>query len=92
MWLATEVSRLKEMEGPDLITYGHGQLGQTLLKLGLLDALEVSSYPIVVGHGKLFFREGESARLKLAAAAGALNSDSTRPENAARRPMQTRPL
>jgi dihydrofolate reductase len=66
--VATEVSRLKEIEGPDLITYGHGQFGQTLLKLGLLDALEVSIYPIVVGHGKSFFREGESARLKLVSA------------------------
>jgi dihydrofolate reductase len=63
--IATEVARLKEVEGPDLITYGHGQFGQTLLKLGLLDALEVSIYPIIVGQGKSFFREGESARLKL---------------------------
>jgi len=39
-----------------------------LLKHHLLDVLDLSIYPLVVGQGKQFFREGENATLRLVAA------------------------
>ena len=63
-----EVTRLKQREGGDLLIYGHGLLAETLLKHHLLDVLDLSIHPLVVGQGKQFFREGETARLRLVAA------------------------
>jgi dihydrofolate reductase len=65
--VATEVAKLKRQEGRDLIIYGHGLLGQALLEHRLLDELRFSIHPLVVGHGKLLFREGDSAALRLVA-------------------------
>jgi dihydrofolate reductase len=62
------VSRLKQQEGGDLLIYGHGLLAKTLLKHQLLDVLDLSIYPLVVGQGKQFFRQGENATLRLVAA------------------------
>src|SRR5262249_33524886 len=61
------VSELKQQPGRDLIMYGHGRLGQTLLRHQLIDELRFAVHP-VVGHGKLLFREAESAPLELVAA------------------------
>jgi dihydrofolate reductase len=63
------VTSLKEQGGRDLVIWGHGLLGQTLLAHDLLDELRISIFPIVVGHGKLLFRKNESTTLKLIAAA-----------------------
>jgi dihydrofolate reductase len=62
-----EVTKLKEQDGGDLLVYGHGMLGETLLKSRLLDVLDVSIHPIFLGAGKLLFREGDTARMKLVA-------------------------
>jgi dihydrofolate reductase len=63
--VVTEVSKLKEQSGQDVALYGHGLLGQTLLKQGLLDEMRLSVFPLFVGSGKLLFREGENARMRL---------------------------
>ncbi len=60
-----EAARLKQQEGKDLIVYGHGLLGRTLLKRGLLDELKLWIHPLFVGRGDLIFREGEGAQLEL---------------------------
>jgi dihydrofolate reductase len=65
--VATEVNKLKQQDGGDLLILGHGLLGQTLLKQRLVDVLEIAIYPVVVGHGRPFFREGQAVKLKLAA-------------------------
>lgn len=65
-----EVTKLKQQEGGDLLIYGHGLLGQTLLKHHLLDVLDLSIHPLVLGQGKLFFRQGETANLRLVATKG----------------------
>jgi dihydrofolate reductase len=65
--VVAEVTRLKQREGGDLLIYGHGLLAETLLKHHLLDVLDLSIHPLVVGQGKQFFREGETARLRLVA-------------------------
>jgi len=65
--VATEVIKLKQEDGGDLLVYGHGLLGETLLKQELLDVLDISIHPTFVGSGKLLFRDGEDANLKLVA-------------------------
>ncbi len=65
--VVAEVALLKQQDGRDLVIWGHGLLGQTLLAHHLLDEIRVSIFPVVVGHGKLLFRENESTTLKLIA-------------------------
>jgi dihydrofolate reductase len=65
--VAAEVAKLKQQDGQALVMYGHGPLGQTLLEHGLLDELRFSIHPILVGSGRLLFREGEKTILKLIA-------------------------
>src|SRR5215471_14675188 len=65
--VAAEVGKLKLQAGKDLVIYGHGLLGQTLLKNDLLDELKLWIHPCFVGRGKLLFREGEKTNLKLIA-------------------------
>lgn len=65
--VATGVAKLKAQAGKDLVIYGHGLLGQTLLKHHLLDELKLWIHPCFVGSGKLLFREGEKTNLKLIA-------------------------
>ena len=60
-----EVTKLKQQAGADLMVYGHGLFGETLLKHNLLDVLNLLVIPLVVGHGKLFFRDGEDAKFRL---------------------------
>lgn len=66
--VVAEVSRLKQQEGGDLLVFGHGLLGETLLKHHLLDVLDLSVHPLVLGHGRQFFRQGQNATLKPVAA------------------------
>ena len=63
----TEAAKLKSQPGKNLVMYGHGLLGETLLKNDLLDELKLWINPCVVGRGKLFFREGETTNLELIA-------------------------
>lgn len=81
-WTNTEVVRgdvrraveqLKREGEGDLILYGHGQLGQSLLADGLLDELHLLVSPVFVGQGQLAFRAGLTANLKLRSAEGLPN-------------------
>jgi len=65
--VADAVSRLKQGDGQDLVFYGHGPLGQTLLEYHLLDELRLWIHPLLVGSGKLLFRQSEKTTLKLVA-------------------------
>jgi dihydrofolate reductase len=60
-----EVSKLKEEVDGELAIYGHGLLSQTLLKNGLIDEIRVSVFPLLLGSGKLLFRQGEQRALRL---------------------------
>ena len=57
----TEVSKLKADAGGNLLAWGHGLLGETLLKERFFDVLQASIRPLVVGRGKMFFREDQKA-------------------------------
>jgi dihydrofolate reductase len=64
--VVAEVTKLKEQDGKDLVIYGHGPLGETLLENGLLDEIRLSVHPILVGTGTLFFRQtGTKTPLRL---------------------------
>jgi dihydrofolate reductase len=46
------VSRLKQSEGPDLLTQGSSVLVQSLLAAGLVDELNLLIFPVLLGRGK----------------------------------------
>ena len=52
-----EITRLKELDGPELQVHGSSNLIQTLLKHNLLDELHLKIFPVVIGKGKRFFGE-----------------------------------
>src|SRR5262249_36050223 len=57
--VVTETAKLKRQDGGDVVIYGHGLLGQTLLEGGLLDELKLWIHPVLVGRGQLLFRQCE---------------------------------
>ena len=59
-----EAAKLKQQGGNDLVIYGHGLLGQTLLEGHLLDELKLWIHPVLVGRGQLLFRQGEKTRMR----------------------------
>jgi dihydrofolate reductase len=63
--VAAEAAKLKQENRKDLVIYGHGLLGRTLLKQRLLDELKLWIHPCFVGRGKLIFQDGEKTNLKL---------------------------
>lgn len=63
-----EVTKLKQQDGGDLLIYGHTSLAETLFRERLTDVFQIAVYPVIVGHGRRFFREGQSAKLRLIAA------------------------
>jgi dihydrofolate reductase len=65
--VAAEAAKLKERDGKDLVIYGHGLLGQTLLERRLIDELKLWIHPLFVGHGRLLFRDGDKMKMKLVA-------------------------
>jgi dihydrofolate reductase len=65
--VASAVHDLKQRAGQDIVLYGHGPVGQALLEANLLDELKLWIHPVVVGSGKLLFRDGKKSELKLVA-------------------------
>ena len=63
--VASEVAKLKREAGKDIMTYGHGPLGQTLLEHHLLDEIQFAIHPVLVGRGKLALRDNLRGELKL---------------------------
>src|SRR5260370_15948515 len=57
--VVAEVTKLKQQEGRDLLIYGHGLLGETLLRHHLLDVLDLSLHPLVLGQRNPFFLTAE---------------------------------
>src|ERR671923_1684296 len=60
--LGTEIARLKEQDGGDLLIYGSGTLVDELTRLALIDEYRLMIHPVVVGTGKrIFDRTSETA-------------------------------
>ncbi len=59
------VTRLKGEIGGEIVVPASHQLGRTLLGAGLLDAIRLVVFPVVIGAGERFFAEGSSAAVHL---------------------------
>lgn len=57
-----EIRRLKVTDGPELHTWGSGELLQTLIAAELVDEFRVWIHPLVLGHGKRLFENGVPPR------------------------------
>lgn len=64
--VATAVGDLRQLDGKDIVLYGHGPLGQALLEADLLDELNLWIHPVFVGRGTKLFREGRQSEPRLA--------------------------
>ena len=55
-----EVKRLREQDGPDLVTQGSTELVHALLAADLVDAISTFTVPVVLGGGKKLFADGSA--------------------------------
>ena len=53
-----EVKRLKQEDGPNLVTQGSTELVHALLAADLVDAISIYTVPVVLGGGKKLFADG----------------------------------
>jgi class 3 adenylate cyclase len=68
--LETEVRRLKDAPGGELLVYGSADLVAGLLDLDLVDELRIVLFPTILGSGKRLFRdESEIRQLRLTSTA-----------------------
>ena len=68
--VAAEIARLKQEDGPRLLTQGSSVLLQTLLAHDLIDEFRLLTFPLLLGPGKRLFGPGtKSGALKLATTA-----------------------
>jgi dihydrofolate reductase len=65
--VVAEVAKLKQQTGGNILLLGHGRLGETLLRERLIDAIDLSIHPLMVGRGQPLFRQGQAVQLKLTA-------------------------
>lgn len=56
--VVAEISRLKQADGPMLLTQGSSVLLQTLLAHDLVDEFRLLTFPLVLGPGKRLFGKG----------------------------------
>ena len=63
--LTKEINKLKQQPGKNIGVSGSPTLVRSLLHDGLLDELKLMIHPVLVGHGKHFFSDGDLKRLKL---------------------------
>ena len=59
--LADAIRALKYQDGPNLLTWGSGDMVGQLLAAGLVDELWFLVYPVVLGHGKRLFVDNAQA-------------------------------
>jgi dihydrofolate reductase len=55
-----DVRRLREEDGPDLVTQGSTELVHALLANDLVDAISTFTVPVVLGGGKKLFEDGSA--------------------------------
>ncbi|HTF88442.1 MAG TPA: dihydrofolate reductase family protein [Planctomycetota bacterium] len=55
-----EVKRLKQEDGPNLVTQGSTELVHALLANDLVDAISLFTVPVVLGGGKKLFADGSA--------------------------------
>jgi dihydrofolate reductase len=62
--LATEVGKLKDQAGKELLVHGGARLAQSLTRAGLVDEYRLLIHPVVLGEGLRLFDFGQPTRLK----------------------------
>src|SRR5688572_22393011 len=55
-----DVKRLREQDGPNLVTQGSTELVHALLASDLVDAMSLFTIPVVLGGGKKLFADGSA--------------------------------
>ena len=55
-----DVTRLKQGDGPNLVTQGSTELVHSLLANDLVDAISIFTVPVVLGGGKKLFADGSA--------------------------------
>src|SRR5207253_3747857 len=55
-----DVKRLKQEDGPNLVTQGSTELVHALLAEDLVDAISIFTVPVVLGGGKKLFADGSA--------------------------------
>jgi dihydrofolate reductase len=55
-----DVKRLKQEDGPNLVTQGSTELAHALLANDLVDAMSIFTVPVVLGGGKKLFADGSA--------------------------------
>jgi len=55
-----DVKRLKQEDGPNLVTQGSTELVHALLANDLVDAISIFTLPVVLGSGKKLFADGSA--------------------------------
>ncbi len=55
--IAKEIRLLKDQPGRDMITYGSGQIVDSLVRQKLVDEFQIWMHPVAIGRGKALFRE-----------------------------------
>jgi dihydrofolate reductase len=63
--IATEVARLKQQRGENILVGGSAMLVQALMRLDLVDEFRLLVYPVVLGCGKRLFHDGATTTLTL---------------------------
>jgi len=66
--VAAGAARLKDTTSGDLLIWGQTRLAETLMRHGLVDLIDLSIHPMLVGHGGLLFRDGLQVPLRLVSA------------------------
>ena len=66
--LAQEIAKLKQLPGKNIGVNGSPTLVRSLVQQDLLDELNLTVHPVIAGHGKRLFKDGDNLkRLKLVA-------------------------
>jgi len=60
-----EIIKLKEQEGEDFTILGSGTIVQQFANLGLIDEYQLVMVPVILGAGKLLFKDVKKMNLKL---------------------------
>jgi dihydrofolate reductase len=55
-----DIKRLKQEDGPNLVTQGSTELVHALLAADLVDAISIFTLPVVLGGGKKLFADGSA--------------------------------
>ena len=63
--LLTEVGKLKQADGGDIVIWGTGQLTDALAGAGLLDEYRICTSPVIKGGGEPLFRPASTGTLEL---------------------------